>query len=281
MATSTKARATESKTDLAVSVTVAQFDTTRFDLLRDDAAIGDYRPLAYGEYRPSGGTPLRDATARFVGVLDALQADDRVVIGLLADASGSMSGNEESVTAGINEFVAGMADVDAVDQDAGGRVLCVVLTDGLENSSREVSPEALRAMIADREKRGWTFIYLGANQDAWSEGASIGYSGGATGQSVNFAATPTGTASALRSVAADARSYLTDNSGYLAARASTSQRTIGEDGEESLAPATPAPPRANHWGGQPGMGDVGKPERERTYGSVDDALKAAKDATRR
>lgn len=269
------------KTELAVSVTVAQFDTHRFDLLRDNETIDAFRPLVPGEYRPSGGTPLRDATARFVGVLDNLQADDRVTIGLLADASGSMSGNEESVQAGINEFVAGMADVEAVDKDAGGRVLCIVLTDGLENSSREVSPEALRAMIADRETRGWTFIYLGANQDAWNEGSSLGYSGTASGQSINYVASAAGTSSALRSVGADAKEFLADNVAYASARSASPMRSLSEDGEESLENTGAVAPRPNAWGGQPGMGDVGKGSRVSSYGSVDDALKAAKDATRK
>lgn len=59
----------------------------------------------------------------------------------------------------------------------GERVLCVVQTDGAENSSREYTGTQIAKMIADREAGGrWTFIYLGAGVDAWGQGERIGFS---------------------------------------------------------------------------------------------------------
>lgn len=55
------------------------------------------------------------------------------------------------------------------------RALCVILTDGLENSSRTQTKETLKALIEAREATGrWTFTYLGANQDAWAEASKMG-----------------------------------------------------------------------------------------------------------
>ena len=52
--------------------------------------------------------------------------------------------------------------------------ICVIITDGLENASTEYEKSTVVSMIEFREKRGWKFIYLGANQDAIQEGSSLG-----------------------------------------------------------------------------------------------------------
>ncbi len=54
------------------------------------------------------------------------------------------------------------------------KAICVIITDGLENSSEiYTKPEVVR-LIKSRKKFGWEFIYLGANQDAIQEGGSLG-----------------------------------------------------------------------------------------------------------
>lgn len=55
-----------------------------------------------------------------------------------------------------------------------GKVLLMIMTDGLENASKEYSRETIKLLIADKEKNGWTVGYMGANQDAWNVAASIG-----------------------------------------------------------------------------------------------------------
>ena len=71
----------------------------------------------------------------------------------------------------------------------GHRAMLVVLTDGFENSS-ETSSRDVRTLILEREKRGWEFIYLGANQDAWAESSRVGIVG--RGKSFNVPASPAG-----------------------------------------------------------------------------------------
>lgn len=69
------------------------------------------------------------------------------------------------------------------------QVMIIIMTDGLENASKEHTRESLRALIVDREQiQGWKFVFLGANQDAWEEaskmgivGASITYDSGTAG----------------------------------------------------------------------------------------------------
>jgi len=259
----------------AVHVTLAMFDSREpvYRVSREGVPIARFAPLGPNDYMPSAMTPLRDAVAQFIGHLDRLRARDRVNIGLLLDESGSMAGNREAVIAGVNEFVSGMRDVDAVDPAAAGKVLAVIVTDGLENSSREVDPQTLVTSIAQRERDGWTFIYMGANQDAWAIGEQTGFSGRASGQSVNFRATPTGTRAVMESVTDDARRYLRGVESYARARAVSARRSVTEDGEELLTNL--------------GARDLGssrpasRTASEARYADAGEALARAKEATRR
>ncbi len=59
-------------------------------------------------------------------------------------------------------------------------VLVVIITDGEENCSSEYNVQTIKTMIEDRQSKGWTFVYLGANQDAWKVGSSFGLAKGQT-----------------------------------------------------------------------------------------------------
>ena len=64
--------------------------------------------------------------------------------------------------------------------DAVPAVLIVIVTDGGENCSREFSLATVKKMVGEKEAQGWTFVYLGANQDAWEVGQSFGLAKGQT-----------------------------------------------------------------------------------------------------
>ena len=54
-------------------------------------------------------------------------------------------------------------------------VIFVILTDGHENSSREYTCKQIKDKITKMEKEyNWKFVYLGANQDAFEVGNSLG-----------------------------------------------------------------------------------------------------------
>ena len=58
-----------------------------------------------------------------------------------------------------------------------GTVIVGIMTDGLENASREFSYPMVKALIEQQEQvYGWTFMYMGSNQDAIEVGASLGVS---------------------------------------------------------------------------------------------------------
>ena len=55
-------------------------------------------------------------------------------------------------------------------------IICVIVTDGMENSSTKYNIETIKKKINKMETEyNWKFIYLGANQDAFATGAKIGF----------------------------------------------------------------------------------------------------------
>ncbi len=48
----------------------------------------------------------------------------------------------------------------------GDQVLVTIITDGYENSSREFSGASICELVKKLRAKGWTFVYIGANQDA-------------------------------------------------------------------------------------------------------------------
>lgn len=45
-------------------------------------------------------------------------------------------------------------------------VVATIITDGMENASKEYSGRAIKELVGDLRKKGWSFTYMGANQDA-------------------------------------------------------------------------------------------------------------------
>lgn len=87
-------------------------------------------------YRPSGGTPLLDAVG------EAIALTEKAVI----------------------------------DSGADPGVVVAILTDGLENSSLEYSSEAIKSLITEKQRIGWKFVFLAADQDAVGTGRGMGIS---------------------------------------------------------------------------------------------------------
>jgi hypothetical protein len=61
------------------------------------------------------------------------------------------------------------------EKEAKGKdVLCVIMTDGEENASKEYNRDKIFNLIKEKEKDKWVFVYLGANQDSWAVCQAIG-----------------------------------------------------------------------------------------------------------
>lgn len=92
------------------------------------------------------------------------------------------------------------------------KVLVVTITDGEDNSHLEASQglkrydnQKIKEMVEHQKTRyNWDFAYIGANQDSWAVGSSMGYSAGTT---LNYVADSAGTAVAFDMLDRSVTSY--------------------------------------------------------------------------
>ena len=81
----------------------------------------------------------------------------------------------DAVGRAVNETGARLAVME--ESQRPGLVVVVIVTDGQENASREFNRAQIRQMIEHQQSvYRWQFTFLAANQDAFSEGASLGIS---------------------------------------------------------------------------------------------------------
>ena len=132
----------QKKLDEPATMTVALFDD-KYDLLYDNIKINKVEEMTVNVWSPRGLTALYDAIGR--------------TINTVKDNHKKLSKKEKP-----------------------SKVLVVIVTDGLENDSKEYSQNEINKLIKEMEKKDWNFLYLAANQSAFSEGTSIGISGGNT-----------------------------------------------------------------------------------------------------
>lgn len=148
----------------------ANFTSVTFDTtvksLQESVKVADAIKFDDKNYRPGGGTALYDA------------------IGLT-----------------ISKFK------DKRSQGKVDKLVCAILTDGEENSSREFTAEKVKELITEAETEfGWIFVFLAANQDAFTAGNKLGIDSRRT---LNFVASAAGTNYAMRGVSTYATTYRT------------------------------------------------------------------------
>jgi hypothetical protein len=65
--------------------------------------------------------------------------------------------------------------ISSLDNSAGdGKAILVIVTDGLENASRKHTYESIKALLDDRQEKGWLVVFLGAGLEAARQGERIG-----------------------------------------------------------------------------------------------------------
>jgi hypothetical protein len=82
------------------------------------------------------------------------------------------------------------------------KAVIVVMTDGQENASREVTREGARAALDRVKARGWDVVFLGANFDNISDASSVGVGGA---QQLSMA--PGAMSDSMRMMAKKSRAY--------------------------------------------------------------------------
>lgn len=100
----------------------------------------------------------------------------------------------------IDDAVARHEKLDSTEVPS--KVLLVVITDGQENASRNVTHAAVLERVTACKAKGWDVLFLGANQDSISVGATLGVS---AASSMDFQSTTRG----VRKMSERASSYAT------------------------------------------------------------------------
>ena len=90
-------------------------------------------------------------------------------------------------------------------------VMCVIITDGMENASREYTARDVRNRIRhQKEVYNWTFEFLAANQDAFESGRNLGLD---RESCMNFVADKAGVRSMCRMLACNVSSLRSSSKG--------------------------------------------------------------------
>jgi hypothetical protein len=136
--------------------------------LHDGVNIQDVKPITGKEYFARGMTALLDAVGRTINH--------------------------------IGEKLSNMAEADRP-----GKVMVLIITDGLENSSHEFSQDQIKEMV-ERQKNTykWEFLFFGANIDSFATAGGLGID---PARAVNFSASGIGINTTLDAMSLAASSY--------------------------------------------------------------------------
>ncbi len=127
----------QKRQDGEANVTTVLFDN-RYEMIHDRFPIQAVQPLTEKEYYVRGGTALLDAVGKTIHHM----------------------GN-------IQKYLP--------EEMRAEKVIFVIITDGMENASRQYGFDEVKRMI-ERQKKGygWEFLFLGANMDAVSMAGRFG-----------------------------------------------------------------------------------------------------------
>ena len=134
----------QKKLDADVTFSLILFSLTSIEdtyrLIHESVPLDKVVPLTEKTYRPRGTTPLLDAVG--------------------------------STIDGLGARLAAMAEKDRPDQ-----VIVVILTDGLENASKEYTIDQVKEKIAhQRDVYKWEFVFMGCGIDAFDVAGNLNIS---------------------------------------------------------------------------------------------------------
>lgn len=70
--------------------------------------------------------------------------------------------------------------VETIRSDAPKKATIVIVTDGAENTSREIKKDAAKAMLDEMRGKGFDVVFIGADFNAFGQGADLGNVAGST-----------------------------------------------------------------------------------------------------
>jgi hypothetical protein len=166
-------------------MTLIKFNSGKTETVCSNVPIKDVPKLTTANYQPNNMTPLYDAVGKAI-----------------ADTEAALKAQKEKLD-----------------------VLFVVLTDGQENFSEQYDQKKVAEMVKEKETvAGWTFVYLGANQDAWAGAASIGYSN--AGNTMTWQADMDGVTRGFAVAAAGTNNYFSERNAFYTANTGSSAHNL-------------------------------------------------------
>ena len=87
---------------------------------------------------------------------------------------------ETYVPRGATALLDAIGQLIKTEETDGAAKMVVILTDGEENASKKYTKAHIKDLVEAKEKDGWQFVYLGANQDAFAEAQAMGIRPGCT-----------------------------------------------------------------------------------------------------
>ena len=115
------------------------FFSSDMTIINEDMDIKEIKPLDKRSYCPTGCTALLDAVGNTIGLVKAKHAK-------------------------------------LTSEELPKHTIFSIMTDGLENASREFTYNKVKSMIELQKKCGWDFLFQAANIDAASEADRLGIS---------------------------------------------------------------------------------------------------------
>lgn len=120
----------------AAFLTLNKFDSPKIETVYADRPIAEVPDLNNRTYSPNGGTNLLDCIGYTIEQVNTALASH--------------------------------------DEETRPGVIILIMTDGEENASIKFDNETIKSLVTAAEKSDWSFVFLGANIDAFSVGATFG-----------------------------------------------------------------------------------------------------------
>jgi len=118
-------------------LTLVKFDTS-YNIVHNGTNIKDVEALNEKTYYPSGMTALLDATGKTIDEVGKRLSSTPI-------------------------------------EERPEKVIVMIITDGEENSSKEYKKDKIKKMIEHQQDNyKWEFVFMGADQDAWSNAQHMG-----------------------------------------------------------------------------------------------------------
>lgn len=169
-----------------------------------DEALSSVNAYADGLAYPEGGKPSGADDRITLAVFDhhsSLQFD--VLRSAVAAASWTPVTSNEAAPRGMTPLFDAIARIVAMaEADNPGRAIIVIMTDGAENASREVTKEGVKSALDRVRAKGWEVVFLGAEFSKFADAEAIGVAAGK-----RMAMSSGSLNTSMRNLASKSRSY--------------------------------------------------------------------------